>query len=100
MPVNYLNDIILIFLHHNTHELSDGQLSTDLKAEGRVCSTEDIQRTIQSIGAPLFQFRLNKRGRLLIHIEPKVSSFNHFDYILSCILDEYMSRFSYRQMFA
>ncbi len=99
MSVNYLNEIISIFLHRGVNELSDKDLSTAIEAKGKVCSTEEINRIVKSFGSSLFQLQCNKEGIFLVRIEPKVSTFSYFSYELSCILDQYMSRFFRWQMF-
>ena len=85
MSVNYLNEIISIFLQRGVNELSDKDLSTAIEAKGKVCSTEEIHRVVQIIGSSLFQLQCNKEGIFLVRIELKVSSFGYFCCELSCI---------------
>jgi hypothetical protein len=99
MSVNYLNEIISIFLHRDVNELCDNELSTTIGAKGKDCSAEEIHYVVKSCGSSLFQLQCNKEGIFLVRIAPKVSSFSYFSYELSCILDQYMSRFFRWQMF-
>jgi len=94
MSINYLNEIISIFLQRDVNELSDKDLSTAIVAKGNICSSEEIRHVVQSFGSSLFQLRCNREGIFLVRIEPKVSSFSDFCCYLTCILDQYMSRFS------
>jgi hypothetical protein len=98
MAVNYLNEIISIFLQRNVNELTDNDLSTTITTTDKVCSAEEIHRVVHSFGSSLFQLRCNKEGIFLVRIEPKVSFIEPFLCDLSCILDQYMSRISWWQM--
>jgi hypothetical protein len=73
MTVNYLNEIISIFLQREVIELTDNDLSTTIKTRDKVCSAEEIHRVVHSFGSSLFQLRCNKEGIFLVQIEPKVS---------------------------
>jgi len=94
MSVNYLNEIISIFLRRGVNEISEKDLSTSIETTGKVCSIEQIHRALQSNGLSLFQLQCNREGIFLVHIEPKVSLFYYLNRDLFDILDQYMSRVS------
>ncbi len=98
MSVNYLNEIISIFLQRGINEISEKDLSTTIETTGKVCSIEQIHRALQSNGSSLFQRQCNREGIFLVHIEPKVSLFYYFNRDLYGILDQYMSRISQWQL--
>jgi hypothetical protein len=93
-----MNEIISVFLDQNVNQLSDNNLSIAIEAKGKICSTEEIRRVVQSSGWSLFQLRFNKEGIYLVHIEPKVNLLYYFNHDQDCILDQYMSRLSRWQM--
>jgi len=78
MSVNYLNEIISIFLDRNVNELSDNELSVAIEAKGKDCPADNIHCVVKSCGSSLFQLRCNKEGIFLVRIEPKVSSLTYF----------------------
>ncbi len=94
MSVNYLNEIISVFLKQRVNELSEKDLSTAIETVGKVCSIEQIHHVVQSNGSSLFQIRCNKDGIFLVYVEPKVMLFCYCCCDLSCILDQYMWRVS------
>ncbi len=94
MSVNYLNEIILIFLQRGVNEISEKDLCESVEKTGKLCSIEQIHRSVESNGLSLFEIRCNKEGMLIVHIEPKVMPFFYFSSDLTCILDQYMSKVS------
>ena len=92
MPVNYLNEIISIFLQRGVNEISEKDLSATIEETNKLCSIEQIHRSLESNGLSLFEIQCSKEGMLIVHIEPKVMPFFYFSYDLSYILDQYMSK--------
>jgi hypothetical protein len=78
MSVDYLNEIISIFLERDVNELSDNELSTAIEAKGKDCSAEEIHFAVKSYGSSLFQLQCNKERIFLVRIAPKVSSLTYF----------------------
>lgn len=99
MAVNYLNEIISIFLHRNVDELGDEILSTTIERKGHLCPVQNIRQVVQSSGSSLFQLWCNKDGKTFVRLQPKVRSLSHLCCELFRILDKNMSRFSSRSMF-
>ena len=75
MAVNYLNEIISIFLQRDVNELSDNDLSNILKTKDENCSAEEIHRIVQSLGSSLFQLQHKKENGYSVLVKTKVSSF-------------------------
>ncbi|CAF1000281.1 unnamed protein product [Rotaria sordida] len=72
MAINYLNEIISIFLQRNVNELSDNDLCTIIKNNGKTCSIEDVRHVVQSLGSSLFQLQYNHENIFLVRIEPTI----------------------------
>jgi hypothetical protein len=98
--MNYLNEIISVFLDQNVNQLSDNDLSTAIEAKGKIFSAEEIRRVVQSSGLSVFQLQCNREGIFFVRIEPKVSLFYYLNRDLFDILDQYMSRISRWQLYS
>ncbi|CAF3890016.1 unnamed protein product [Rotaria sp. Silwood2] len=73
MAVNYLNEIISIFLQRNVNELSDNDLSTAIRAQGKTCSTEEIRRVVHSLSSSMFHLYHNHENIFLVRIELRIN---------------------------
>ncbi|CAF2687797.1 unnamed protein product [Rotaria sp. Silwood2] len=78
MTVNYLNEIISIFLQRNIKEIGDNELSIAMRNDGKPCSIEEIRRIIQSFGSSLFRCRYSQEDVLLVQIEPLIKICKNF----------------------
>ena len=80
MSVDTLKDIIAAFLQRNVKELSDQELNTTIAQAGKICTIQEIQQTVQSIGSSLFRCSCSRDGTYSVQIEPKVNGFDRIGY--------------------
>ncbi|CAF0989356.1 unnamed protein product [Adineta ricciae] len=71
MAVNYLNEIISVFLDRNVACLRDNELSNVIKVKDNTCSPEKICH-ITNASPSLFQLKHYQNGTFLIYVAPTV----------------------------
>ena len=75
MAMNYLNEIVSVFLDRNVAYLRDNELSNAIKVKDNTCSPEEICRITNALPS-LFQLRYYQNGTFLVYVAPTVNFFN------------------------
>ncbi|CAF1007839.1 unnamed protein product [Adineta ricciae] len=71
MAINYLNEIISVFLDRNVAHLRGNELSNAIKVKDNTCSPEKICR-ITNASPSLFQLKYHQNGTFLVYVAPTV----------------------------